>query len=71
MRIQEGGNEHIVGDRDCPGCVSPEGQDFPQPHRDVATNCAGLMHAEVFGGGSTAISGEAVLYRCDVCGESI
>jgi hypothetical protein len=71
MKIQEGGNEHSVGDRNCPGCASPEGQDFPQPHRDVATNCSGLTHAETFAGDPNATAGEAVLYRCDVCGESI
>jgi hypothetical protein len=40
MKIQEGGNEHVVGDRNCPGCESPEGQQFPQPHRDAVTTCA-------------------------------
>ena len=70
MKIQEGGREHVVGNRNCPGCESPEGQQFPQPHRDVATNCSGLVHAEIFAGRSET-AGEAVLYRCDVCGESI
>ena len=70
MKIQEGGNEHIVGDHSCPGCESPEGQQFPQPHRDTATTCPGLIHAEIFGESKTT-AGAAVLYRCDVCGESI
>ncbi len=70
MKIQEGGKEHSVGDRNCHGCESPEAQRFPQPHRDQVAKCAGLIHAEIFAGRSE-IAGEAVLYRCDVCGESI
>jgi hypothetical protein len=70
MKIQEGGNEHLVGDQNCPGCEGPEGQKFPQPHLDQVIKCAGLIHAEIFGE-SKATAGEAVLYRCDVCGESI
>jgi hypothetical protein len=70
MKIQEGGKEHVVGDRDCPGCTSPKGEEFPQPHGDGVAKCPGLIHAEIFAGGSE-IAGEAVLYRCDVCGESI
>ena len=41
MKIQEGGNEHSIGDKNCPGCESPEGEQFPQPHRDPVTNCLG------------------------------
>jgi len=48
MKIQEGGNEHSIGDKNCPGCESPEGEQFPQPHRDPVTNCLGLVHAEIF-----------------------
>ena len=70
MKIQEGGNEHVVGDRHCPGFESAEGQQFPQPHPGAVTTCSGLVHAEIFGE-SKATAGEAVLYRCDVCGESI
>ncbi len=71
MKIQEGGHEHSAGDRNCPGCESPEGQRFPQPHRDNVATCSGLVHAEIFAEESKATAGEAVLYRCDVCGESI
>jgi hypothetical protein len=70
MKIQEGGNEHSDGDRNCPGCESPEGEQFPQAHRDALTKCSGLVHAEIFAGELEA-AGEAVLYRCDRCGESI
>ena len=71
MKIQEGGNEHSIGDKNCPGCESPEGEQFPQPHRDPVTNCLGLVHAEIFAEESKPSAGEAVLYRCDVCGGSI
>ena len=71
MKIQEGGNEHSIGDKNCPGCESPEGEQFPQPHRDAVTNCLGLVHAEIFAEESKPSAGEAVLYRCDVCGGSI
>src|SRR6266700_7696813 len=71
MKIQEGGNEHSIGDKNCPGCESPEGDQFPQPHRDPVTNCLGLVHAEIFAEESKPSAGEAVLYRCDVCGGSI
>jgi hypothetical protein len=71
MKIQEGGNEHSVGDRSCPGCENPEGQRFPRPHRDSVTTCSGLVHSEIFAEESKTTAGEAVLYRCDVCDESI
>ena len=70
MKIQEGGNEHSVGDKNCHGCESPVGDQFPQPHGDGVTKCSGLVHAEIFAEESKT-AGEAVLYRCDVCGESI
>jgi hypothetical protein len=70
MKIQEDGNEHVVGDRNCPGCTSPEGEEFPQSHGDVVAKCSGLMHAETLVG-ATVTAGETVVYRCDVCGESI
>ncbi len=50
MKIREGGNEHAVGDRNCPGCTSPEGEEFPQAHGDAVAKCSGLMHAETFAG---------------------
>jgi len=50
MKIQEGGKEHVVGDRDCPGCTSPKGEEFPQPHGDGVAKCPGLIHAEIFCG---------------------
>ncbi|MGA9510319.1 MAG: hypothetical protein WBV55_17000 [Candidatus Sulfotelmatobacter sp.] len=70
MKIRAEGKDHVVGDKGCSGCQSPEGQEFPQPHGDSVVSCSGLVHAEIFADGPVA-AGETVLYRCDVCGESI
>ena len=61
MKIQEGGNEHSIGDRNCPGCESPEGEQFPQPHRDGVTKCSGLVHAEIF-----AEESRPLVRRCSI-----
>jgi hypothetical protein len=70
MKIKEEGNDHVVGDKNCLGCQSPEGQEFPQAHGDAVVACSGLVHSEIFAN-APATAGETVLYRCDVCGESI
>src|SRR5208282_1667371 len=48
FRIREDGEEHIAGDRNCPGCQSPDGEHWPQLHRDQVSSCAGLVHVERF-----------------------
>jgi hypothetical protein len=73
MKItEEGRREHHVGNAACPACDSPDGQHWPQPHRDgiVIKNCLGLVHyEEVPTPGSRGAS--SVVYRCDLCGDSI
>lgn len=71
MKLREGGNEHEIGNTQCPACVqrTPTGRPleergrthFPYPH---GSPCLGLVHAEVF----PDERGATAEYRCDVCG---
>lgn len=67
MKITTGGKEHKVGDLQCPSCRGPSGENWPQLHRDIATTCLGLVHAEVVPAG-VACEGSEIIYYCDVCG---
>jgi hypothetical protein len=71
MKVRENGNEHSVGEQNCQACQSPEGEQFPQLHADGVVVCPGLVHAEIVAGDQNPAASEAVIYRCDVCGESI
>jgi hypothetical protein len=60
--------QHVPGDLRCPACASPDGKPWPQAHRDGVSNCAGLVHREIF----PPVLGRAeakVKYWCDVCGD--
>jgi hypothetical protein len=62
----------MVGDPQCPACMSPDGQTWPQRHFDgIAVNdCTGLVHCEeVPLPDSPGVA--SVMYRCDVCGDSL
>jgi hypothetical protein len=70
MKLKEGGREHAVGDTNCAGCESIEGERRPRPHRDESASCRGLVHAKRFGNIEKK-EGVDIRYRCDVCGEGV
>lgn len=66
FRIAQGGNEHIAGDQNCPGCESYDGSVWPQTHRDSLSKCTGLVHIEHFPR-AIPLAGSEVHYYCDGC----
>jgi hypothetical protein len=65
MRIIPEGQEHSVGDLNCPSCDTIHEERYPRPHKDaIFKHCSGLLHAEYFGELST---GTEIHYRCDKC----
>jgi len=72
MKIQPEGPDHLVGDRHCRACHRDKQQAWPQAHYDgiVVKTCPGLVHCEEVPV-PQSLGSSKLIYRCDVCGDSL